>query len=174
MITLASRTVRRSVPAAAHDAFPVRSAHSGDAAALGALSEPFVRSGALRARPLSLYAEDSADFLVVDAPDGKLLGCLALGVHPASAGAGRAASGVLYNFCVTPRSQGHGLGAKLLAAAMVRADSLSLKALFTATTGSGELFRRHGFAPAHVTAAPPAWVNSLSPERNSRILFRSL
>ncbi|MEU9032641.1 GNAT family N-acetyltransferase [Streptomyces sp. NPDC048383] len=156
------------------DAFPVRSAHSGDAAALAALSQPFVRSGALRARSLSLYVADSADFLVVDGPDGTLLGCLALRVHPAAPGTGRGGAGVLYNFCVAPGSQGRGLGARLLTAALVRANSLSLKALFTATTGSGELFRRHGFAPAHVAAAPSTWVDSLSPERNSRILTRSL
>ncbi|MFF4323693.1 GNAT family N-acetyltransferase [Streptomyces sp. NPDC001568] len=174
MITLASRTAPRSDRAALPDAFPVRSAHSGDAAALATLSRPFVRSGALRARPLSLYVADAADFLVADAPDGTLRGCLALRVHPAAAGTGRGASGVLYNFCVAPGSQGRGLGAGLLTAALARADSHALSALFTATTGGGELFRRHGFAPAHVAAAPPAWVDSLSPDRNARILTRSL
>ncbi|MFD6880369.1 MULTISPECIES: GNAT family N-acetyltransferase [unclassified Streptomyces] len=174
MITLAPRTAPRSVRAALPDVFPVRSARSADAAALAALSQPFVRSGALRARSLSLYVADAADFLVVDAPDGTLLGCLGLSVHPAGAGTGRGASGVLYNFCVAPGSQGRGLGAGLLTAALVRANSRSLTALFTATTGSGEPFRRHGFAPAHVAAAPPTWVDSLSPDRNSRILTRSL
>ncbi|MET9608899.1 GNAT family N-acetyltransferase [Streptomyces sp. NPDC006512] len=156
------------------DALPVRSAHSGDAAALAALSQPFVRSGALRARSLSLYAADAADFLVADAPDGTLLGALALRVHPADAANGRGAAGVLYNFCVAPRSQGRGLGAALLNAALARANSRSLTALFTATTGSGELFLRHGFAPAHVSLAPPAWANSLSPHRNSQVLARAL
>ncbi|CAM5434810.1 hypothetical protein SALBM135S_01671 [Streptomyces alboniger] len=46
----------------------VRSAREEDAPALAALSEPFARSGALRSRPLSLYAAQAADFLVWKPP----------------------------------------------------------------------------------------------------------
>ncbi|WP_327371694.1 GNAT family N-acetyltransferase [Streptomyces sp. NBC_01217] len=164
----------RHAPTSAHAAFLVRPAHRRDARALASLSRPFVRSGALRERPLSLYASDAADFLVVEAPGGVLGGCLGLRVHPADPACGRAPTGVLYNFCVAPGSQGQGLGGLLLRAALARAKSHSLEALFTATTGGGDLFLRFGFVPAGVRPAPESWVNSLDPKRNSRVLACAL
>ncbi|MFG3632951.1 GNAT family N-acetyltransferase [Streptomyces huasconensis] len=152
----------------------VRSARPADATALEALSRPFARSGALRERPLSLYAADAADFLVVEADDGTLDGCLGVSLHPADPDAGRGPAGVLYNFCVAPRSQGRGVGDALLRAALTEADARSLHALFTATTGGGALFLRHGFAPTAAELAPRAWAQSLDPARNSRVLARSL
>lgn len=174
MITAAPRlgtvSSRTTLPAP----LPVRSALCGDAAALAALSRPFVRLGALRERSLSLYASDATDFLVVEANDGTLDGCLGLRVHPADQAAGRGPTGVLYNFCVAPRRQGCGLGAQLLRAALGRATAHSLDALFTATTGGGDLFLRYGFAPACAGLAPAVWANSLDPQRNSRVLARML
>ncbi|MFD7325305.1 GNAT family N-acetyltransferase [Streptomyces sp. NPDC059875] len=152
----------------------MRPARPGDAAALAALSRPFVRSGALRERPLSLYIAQAADFLVAEAPEGTLEGCLGLRAHPADPTAGRPAAGVLYNFCVAGRRQGCGMGARLLQAALAKARKGSLRTLFTATTGSGHLFLRNGFAPACASLAPAAWAQSLDPGRNARILARSL
>ncbi|MCF3120880.1 GNAT family N-acetyltransferase [Streptomyces arenae] len=155
-------------------AAPVRSARRRDAAALVALSWPFARSGALRERPGSFYVSDAADFLVVDAPDGTLAGCLGLRAYAADPLTGHQPMGVLFNFCVGSRSQGHGVGARLLYAALARARTLSLAALFTATTGTGDLFLRHGFAPASSSQAPVAWADSLDPRRNSTVLSRAL
>lgn len=165
--TLPSRT---ALPAS----LPVRSARRGDAAALEALSRPFVCSGSLRERPLSLYAADATDFLVVDAHDGTLDGCLGLRIHPADPVDGRGPTGVLYNFCVSPRRQGRGVGALLLRAALTKATAQSVYALFTATTGGGDLFLRYGFAPVCAGLAPAAWANSLDPRRNSRVFARGL
>ncbi|MHC0430299.1 GNAT family N-acetyltransferase [Streptomyces sp. O3] len=153
---------------------PVRSARRADAAALAALSGPFARSGALRRRPFARYVADAGDFLVVDDGDGTLAGCLGLRVHPAEPARGRGATGVLYNFCVAPRSQGRGVGAHLLRAALAQAAAQSLDALFTATTGDGALFLRYGFAPADAGFAPTAWADSLDPRRGSRVLARVL
>ncbi|RST12735.1 GNAT family N-acetyltransferase [Streptomyces sp. WAC05374] len=152
----------------------VRAAHAGDAAALEALSRPFVRSGALRERPRSLYAADAADFLVAEGPDGTLEGCLGLRVHRSETAGDRGPTGVLYNFCVAPHRQGRGVGRLLMRAALARAAAQSLSALFTATTGGGDLFLRCGFTPAGTRPAPTAWVDSLDPRRNSRILVRAL
>lgn len=174
MITATPRTTSRSACTPLPAVLPVRSAKPRDAAALSALSRPFVRSGALRARPFSLYLSDATDFLLVDTAEGTLEGCLGLGVHPADPVRGSGPAGVLYNFCVSPRSQGRGIGAMLLRGALLRANSLGLSALFTATTGGGELFLRHGFAPADAGLAPAVWGNSLSPHRNSQILARAL
>lgn len=209
----------------------VRSAREADALALTALSEPFARSGALRARPASLYATRAADFLVLEAPNGELEGCVGLSIHasglapdsepgpapdfepglalgsapgpvpssapglasgpslgsvpgPASGPApggtacglaeNRGQAGVLYNFCVAGHRQGHGIGAQLLHAVLHMARAQSLEALFTATTGDGNVFVRHGFTPTSERLAPPSWAKSLDPRRNARIFVRAL
>ncbi|MFC9912760.1 GNAT family N-acetyltransferase [Streptomyces sp. NPDC127197] len=154
--------------------FSVRVARAEDAAALADLSRPFVRSGALRERPVSLYATHAADFLVTEAPGGTLEGCVGLRVHPAGPGEGRRAAGVVYNFCVAGQRQGSGVGAGLLRAVLARARALSLGGLFTATTGGGGLFLWYGFTPTTARLAPQSWAESLDPRRNARILRRIL
>ncbi|MGW3729593.1 GNAT family N-acetyltransferase [Streptomyces sp. NPDC000851] len=154
--------------------FSVRVARAEDAAALADLSRPFVRSGALRERPVSLYATRAADFLVTETPAGTLEGCVGLRVHPAGPGEGRRPAGVVYNFCVAGQRQGSGVGAGLLHAVLARARALSLGGLFTATTGSGGLFLRYGFTPTTARLAPQSWAESLDPRRNARILRRIL
>ncbi|MEN8651472.1 GNAT family N-acetyltransferase [Streptomyces sp. 21So2-11] len=152
----------------------LRSAHRADATALEALSRPFVRSGALRERSLSLYASDAVDFLVMEGQDGTLNACLGLRVHPAEPSRGRGPAGVLYNFCVAPHTQGLGLGAQLLRGALAHATAQSLDFVFTATTGGGGLFLRYGFAAVSEGLAPTAWAKSLDPRRNSQVLARAL
>lgn len=152
----------------------VRTARQEDAAVLADLSQPFVRSGALRERPVSLYATDAADFLVAETRDGTLEGCVGLRVHPADPGEGRGPAGVVYNFCVAGHRQGSGVGAMLLRAVLARARARSLGALFAATTGGGGLFLKYGFAPTAAPLAPQSWAESLDPRRNARILARIL
>ncbi|MFJ8111319.1 GNAT family N-acetyltransferase [Streptomyces sp. NPDC096132] len=152
----------------------VRTGRRRDAVALADLSLPFVRSGALRERPLALFAVHAADFLVTEAPDGTLEGCVGLREYPAGSEEGRGPAGVLYNFCVAGHRQGGGVGAGLLRAAVARARARSLGSLFTATTGGGDLFLRHGFAPSAARLAPPSWADSLDPRRDARILARIL
>ncbi|MYS37294.1 amino-acid N-acetyltransferase [Streptomyces sp. KhCrAH-43] len=175
MTTAAPRPVPLPVPSLQR-APRVRTAASGDAAALAELSRPFARSGALRERPDSLYAARAAEFLVVPGGDGALEGCVGLRVYAgeeASVGAPEAPVGVLYNFCVAGHRQGCGTGAALLRTALAVARTQSLGALFTATTGDGRLFRRYGFAPATARQAPRAWAGSLDPRRNALILTRT-
>nr|WP_203672760.1 MULTISPECIES: GNAT family N-acetyltransferase [unclassified Streptomyces] len=152
----------------------VRSAGSRDAAALAALSRPFIRAGVLRERPFHVYASQATDFLVAEAPDGTLDGCLALRVDDPDPTRDGRALGVLYNFCVAQHMQGSGVGARLLGAALARGRAQSLDALFTATTGSGRLFLRHGFAPTCPSLAPLSWARSLDPRRGARVLARVL
>ncbi|MFF1419943.1 GNAT family N-acetyltransferase [Streptomyces sp. NPDC058280] len=151
----------------------MRPARPRDAAALAALSAPFVRSGALRARPFQVYAWHATDFLVAEASDGTLDGCLALRVHPEPTHDGRV-TGVLYNFCVSHGRQGSGLGAQLLTAALTEGRSRAVDTLFTATTGSGRLFLHHGFTPVSPHLAPETWAGSLDPRRGAKVLARVL
>lgn len=149
----------------------VRFGRAEDAVELAELSRPFVRSGALRERPVPLYAARAADFLVAVGPGGRLEGCVGLRVCPAEAGA---PAGVLYNFCVAGHRQGCGVGAVLLRSVLTRARARSLGALFTATTGGGRLFQRYGFTSTAACLAPRAWAESLDPRRNARILARAV
>ncbi|MFG2294339.1 GNAT family N-acetyltransferase [Streptomyces sp. NPDC048603] len=152
---------------------PVRRGRREDATALQALSRPFVRTGALRDRPLSVYASEASDFLVYQAPDGTLGGCLGLRLHPEEDG--RGPTGVLFNFCVARHMQGRGVGGMLLRDALSRAHANSLFALFAATTGGGALFRTYGFAPEGAAGlAPAAWLASLDPRRGAQVLARRL
>ncbi|MFB7930196.1 GNAT family N-acetyltransferase [Streptomyces sp. NPDC056039] len=156
--------------------FSVRTARPDEATALAALSLPFVASGALRERPVSLYADRAADFLVLEASDGTLEGCVGLRAYPdgdPDGGADAGLAGVVYNFCVAEHQQGSGAGAGLLRAVLTMARTRSLDALFTATTGSGGLFLRYGFTPTTADLAPRAWAESLDPRRNARVLVRT-
>ncbi|MFF4457737.1 GNAT family N-acetyltransferase [Streptomyces goshikiensis] len=146
----------------------VRPARLGDVAALYALSRTFVRSGALRARTAPHYLSRVGDFLVVEgAARSRARGCLALRDEgPATA--------VLYNFCVSPCSQGQGVGSQLLSAAFARARRRSVRVIFTATTGSAALFLRHGFVPVPATEAPARWAAALDPARGSQVLRLTL
>ncbi|WP_424210818.1 GNAT family N-acetyltransferase [Streptomyces sp. BI20] len=147
-------------------AFTLRPARRTDGPAVAALSRPFARAGALRERPLSLYLAHAHEFLLAHGPDGRLEGCLALGEY--------GDAGVLYNFCVAPHRQGSGMGARLLHAAFARARARSLTTLFTATTGSGRLFLRHGFTGERPHEAPTAWTRTLLPGRGARVLARAM
>ncbi|MEU0987281.1 GNAT family N-acetyltransferase [Streptomyces sp. NPDC005953] len=149
----------------------VRQASVLDAAALHALSRQFFHCGALRERPRGHYAAEAADFLVAELPADVLAGCLGLRIHPDEP---RGPAAVLYNFCVSPASQGRGVGSALLRSALAQAAARSLRAVFTATTGGGELFLRHGFTPIAPELAPLAWVNALDPRRGSTVLARTL
>jgi N-acetylglutamate synthase-like GNAT family acetyltransferase len=158
----------------------IRPARAADADTLHLLSSPFMRSGELRHRPLGLYAAIAHEFLVAEDDHGTPQGCLALRHYPAGADADTATdaaglpSGVLHNFCVLRRAQGAGLGSLLLNRALARAESDSLAAVFTATTGHARLFLRTGFHEVPPAAAPPLWTSALDPDRRSRILTRRL
>ncbi|MDK1342548.1 GNAT family N-acetyltransferase [Streptomyces sp. 378] len=150
----------------------MRTARPDEAPALAALSRPFVRSGALRERPVSLYAAHAADFLVLEASEGTLDGCVGLRAYPGDPGEADARAGVVYNFCVAAHRQGSGAGAGLLRAVLATAHARSLGVLYTATTGSAGLFLRYGFTQTTARQAPRSWATSLDPRRNAHVLVR--
>ncbi|WP_435601534.1 GNAT family N-acetyltransferase [Streptomyces sp. C10-9-1] len=152
----------------------VRTAGAGDAAALHGLSQEFVREGSLRARPLESYAGHAGEFLVAESAAHGVEGCVGLRRHAASPAGGPVRPAVVYNFCVTRAGQGRGTGSALLAAVVDEARARGVTALFTATTGSGRLFLRHGFVLGGVQDAPAAWLAALDPRRGSRVLSLAL
>ncbi|MFJ8431253.1 GNAT family N-acetyltransferase [Kitasatospora sp. NPDC094019] len=148
----------------------VRYAADGDAEALYELSRPFMDSGELRRRDIADYRSAGDRFLLVDGPDGPE-GCLALRVLETEEG-WQPVPGLLHNFCVRDGRHGLGLGARLLEAQLLEASRAGLRHLFTASTGTGALFRRHGFVEVPPTLAPRAWASGLDPTRGSRVYLR--
>ncbi|MFI0737277.1 GNAT family N-acetyltransferase [Streptomyces sp. NPDC021100] len=153
-------------PLGERDPVRVRAARPADAAALYALSEPFMRSGALRRRARRLYELTADQFLVAVDMDGTPEGCVALRTYPDEPAA------VLHNFCVRADRQRCGVGSRLLAALLAEAAARSASEVFAATTGGGRSFLRAGFRETDASAAPRVWAAALDPARGSRIFVR--
>ncbi|MGK5546391.1 GNAT family N-acetyltransferase [Streptomyces sp. URMC 127] len=155
----------------------VRRARAADAPALYALSEPFMRTGALRRRTPQVYAARFAEFFVAENaedPAGLLEGCVALRTFPAGGLAVTGTAGVLHNFCVRQGRQRRGVGSRLLEALLLHAAAGSVTEVFAATTGGGEAFVRGGFRETDTARAPRAWAAALDPARGSRVFARTL
>ncbi|EME99879.1 GNAT family N-acetyltransferase [Streptomyces mobaraensis] len=155
-------------PLGERDPGRVRAARPADAAALYALSEPFMRSGALRRRSRRLYELTADQFLVAEDADGTPEGCVALRTYPDEPAA------VLHNFCVRADRQRRGVGSRLLAALLSEAAARPASGVFAATTGGGRSFLRAGFRETDASAAPRPWAAALDPARGSRIFVRDL
>ncbi|MFE6747519.1 GNAT family N-acetyltransferase [Kitasatospora purpeofusca] len=148
-----------------------------EAAALFALSAPFMRSGELRERAPSAYRRPGDLFLVVRGAEPEpgpdvLDACVALRVLEPEPG--HPATGLLHNLCVRSDRQGRGLGSLLVSALLAQARRSGLRELVTATTGNGALFLRHGFREIPVRAAPRSWADGLDPVRGARVFGRPL
>ncbi|GGX88646.1 GNAT family N-acetyltransferase [Streptomyces hiroshimensis] len=157
----------------------VRVARAADAPGLYALSEPFMRTGALRRRTPHVYAAGFAEFFVAEDAHGVLEGCVALRTFPrnglpVTGAAVTEVAGVLHNFCVRPGRQRRGIGSRLLTALLLHASDRSVTEVFAATTGDGEAFLRSGFRESDTSRAPHTWVAALDPARGSRIFARPL
>ncbi|MFJ1756188.1 GNAT family N-acetyltransferase [Kitasatospora sp. NPDC088134] len=144
---------------------------SRDAGALYALSLPFLRSGALRARTPDDYRCAADTFLVVRGAAG-LDACAALRVLAPEPG--HPATGVLHNLCVRVDRQNLGLGGVLITAVLAEARRSGLRAVLAATVTDGTPFRRHGFTEIPPAAAPPSWTATLDPARRARVFRRLL
>ncbi|MEU9132624.1 GNAT family N-acetyltransferase [Kitasatospora sp. NPDC048540] len=147
----------------------VRIATAGDAAALFVLSAPFMRSGELRDRGPADYRERATDFLIEpgDREPAPPAGCVAL--RPLAPEPGHPAAGLLYNLCVHPARQGTGVGSRLLAALLARAEDRGLRTVYAASTGSAVLFLRTGFRQVPTALAPAGLTSGLDPARGSRV-----
>ncbi|MCF3101996.1 GNAT family N-acetyltransferase [Streptomyces roseoverticillatus] len=152
----------------------VRRARAADAPALHALSEPFMRTGALRRRTPHVYAARFAEFFVAEDAHGTLEGCVALRAFPGDRLSAAGTAGVLHNFCVRPDRQRRGVGSRLLTALLLYASDRSVTEVFAATTGDGEAFLRSGFRETDSSRAPHTWVAALDPARGSRVFARPL
>jgi amino-acid N-acetyltransferase len=116
----------------------VRPARTSDVTAIRALVEPLVQKRILLGKELVVYYEAVQEFLVVEGPDGSLIGCGALHVMWEDLGEVR-------TLAVAEEWLHHGIGHAILDHIETAARRLGLSRLFCLTFET-EFFARHGFS----------------------------
>ena len=89
---------------------------------------------------------DCGDELFVARADGEVVACAGLDV--------RGASALLRSVAVAPTHRGRGLGQRVTAQALERADALGLDAVYLLTTTAEQFFPRFGFVPVERRDVP--------------------
>jgi amino-acid N-acetyltransferase len=120
----------------------VRTATDRDAAAIRALIDHYVPSGALLPRSEAFIAAHAHDFLVAEDGGRRLVGCAHLDEYAPSLAE-------LRSLAVAPDWQGRGVGRALVAAIEALARRRGHATLF-AVSNDEAFFQRHGFSPRHV------------------------
>jgi amino-acid N-acetyltransferase len=119
---------------------------SGDAAAIAALNNIFAPDGLTLPRTEGFVEQHLADYQVARTADGTIVGCVALDEYsPALA--------ELVSLAVHPSAQGHGLGKRLIQAAVTLATRRGHPMLF-AVSFSDELFLSQGFLSSTIDRFP--------------------
>ena len=119
----------------------IRHAEAGDAAAIAALIDRYVPSGALVARSPSYIAERDTDFLVATL-DERVVGCVHLSEYSPSLAEVR-------SLAVDPDLADAGIDAALLDAVERLAARRDYETLFVVTNDEG-FFHRRGYVPFEV------------------------
>lgn len=119
--------------------FRVRSARTADVRGMLQLIEPYVERRILLGKERVTLFEDIQEFVVAEAPDGRLVGCGALHVIWEDLGEIR-------TIAVDDDWLRHGIGHAILAELEKHARELGLTRLFCLTFET-DFFGRHGFEP---------------------------
>ena len=134
----ASRDRARRPPAAVS----IRRATGGDAAAIKALIDRYVESGALLPRTVGFIADHAHDFSVAVDDRGAIIGCVHLEEYAPSLAEIR-------SLTVAPDSQRHGVGRALVTAAERLARIRSYATVF-AVSNIGPFFTGLGYRQRHI------------------------
>ena len=121
------------------DQLTIRPALPADVHAIRDLVQPYADERILLAKEWVGYYEAVQEFVVAEAPDGRVVGCGALHVMWVDLAEIR-------TLAVDPTYRGKGVGHLLLDALVDRARRLGLRRLFCLTF-EVEFFTRHGFRP---------------------------
>ncbi len=117
----------------------IRSAQMGEAAAISrVLLANWNDRGLFQESPARI-SRNIGNFLVAESETGCIVGCA--GVHLERHSLGR-----IYSVAVVPQCQGHGVGRKLIAAAVRSATLLDVERLWLVTS-KPSFFSRYGFKP---------------------------
>ncbi|RKR06731.1 N-acetylglutamate synthase [Kushneria sinocarnis] len=145
----------------------VRAARLEDIGGLLALLQPLEARGVLVTRSRERLEQEIDDYIVIER-DGMVIGCAALHAFT-EAGCGELACVVVHD-----SYRGGDRGNLLLGAIEREARRQGLHELFALTTHTSHWFFEHGFTEGDVAALPERRRRSWNPQRNSRVLVRSL
>jgi N-acetylglutamate synthase-like GNAT family acetyltransferase len=137
----ASSDPARRQPSGSSSVF-IRRAAAGDAAAIKALIDRYVGSGALLPRTAAFIADHAHDFTVAADERGSIIGCVHLEEYAPSLAEIR-------SLTVAPDWQNHGVGRALVAAAERLARIRSYATVF-AVSNVGEFFTALGYQPRDI------------------------
>ena len=115
----------------------IRPAHMTDAQAICGLINHYAERGKMLHRSLEGVYNSLRGFQVMEAPDGRIVACVALDIFWADLAE-------LKSLAVAPGYVGRGLGEKMVGAAVADARRIGVKKLF-ALTYEKEFFLRQGF-----------------------------
>ncbi|MFC0337117.1 N-acetylglutamate synthase [Kushneria avicenniae] len=145
----------------------LRGARLDDIGGLLELLRPLEERGMLVARSRERLEQEIDDYVVIER-DGMVIGCAALHSYP------EARSAELACVAVHTSYRGGERGDLLLEGVEQRARDQGLEALFALTTHTLHWFLERGFVQAGLDALPERRRQHYNPQRNSRVLLKTL
>ncbi len=145
----------------------IRPATLNDIGGILELIKPLEQQGILAKRSREKIEMEIADYIIIER-DGLVIGCTAL--HPYQADQ----YGCIACLAVHPDYRGSARGDRLLNYVYSKAKQLSLKQLFVLSTQTMHWFIERGYLSSNVNNLPEALKHSYNPQRNSKILIKTL
>lgn len=145
----------------------LREATHKDIPGILALIQPLEAQGVLVKRDRAMIESEIENFSVIE-HDRVIFGCAALYPFPEDG------SGEMACVAVTPATQGHGDGERLLRHIEQRARAQGLSRLFVLTTRTTHWFLRRGFAPGSLQDLPTGRKGLYNFQRRSQVLVKHL
>lgn len=145
----------------------LRAATLHDIGGILELITPLERQGKLIKRSREKLEMEITDYIVIER-DGMIIGCTALHTLP------DAAAGVIACVAVHPSYQKAARGTRLLEHVHKCARERGLSTLFVLSTQTVHWFIEHGFLAANFESLPRSLKARYNPQRNSKILYKTL
>jgi amino-acid N-acetyltransferase len=145
----------------------LRPATLNDIGGILELIKPLEQQGKLAKRSREKIEMEMADYIVLDI-DGLIIGCTAL--HSDEDGQ----FGAIACLAVHPDYQGSARGQQMFNHVCQKAKQLKLKKLFVLSTQTAHWFIERGFQPSTIANLPEPLKALYNPERNSRVLCKTI
>ncbi|MEQ1635847.1 MAG: amino-acid N-acetyltransferase [Methylococcales bacterium] len=145
----------------------IRTATLSDIGGILELITPLEQQGILVKRSREKLEMEIADYIIIER-DGMIVACTALHALPDSATA------VIACVAVHPDYQKAARGNRLLETVYKRAKAQGLSSVFVLTTQTEHWFIERGFIAVDMAAVPTALKQRYNPQRNSKILVKTI
>ena len=145
----------------------IRSATLNDIGGILELIKPLEQQGILAKRSREKIEMEIADYIIIER-DGLVIGCTAL--HPNQADQ----YGCIACLAVHPDYRGSARGDRLINYVHSKAKQLALKHLFVLSTQTMHWFIERGYLSSNINNLPEALKLNYNPQRNSKILVKTI